>query len=202
MIKYGSSSPRARLFRNERLERMTLVSFRTFAIIWTVILAAAIWASWGAAGPLTAAGLIAAGIAAWVLFEYAMHRFFFHLKLRSAFGRHLIFLAHGNHHAVPGDPYRNIMPPLISVGLAIPIWLALTAAFGARGSLVFLGFAIGYVAYDTVHYACHQLPVRGKLMGRLRRHHIRHHCSAEEGNYAITAIFLDRVFGTNVATKR
>lgn len=202
MIKYGLSSPRARLFRNDRLERMTLVSFRTFAIIWTVILALAVRASWGAAAPLTAAGLIAVGIAAWVLFEYAMHRFFFHLKLRSAIGRHLIFMAHGNHHAVPGDPLRNIMPPMISVGLAIPIWLTLSAAFGAAGSLLFLGFALGYVAYDTVHYACHQLPVRGRLMSRLRRHHIRHHCSEKEGNYAITAIFLDRVFGTNVAGKR
>ena len=202
MIKYGSSSPRIRLFRNDLLERMTLVSPIAFALTWAVFLSLALYASWGAVGPLAFAGLVGVGMLTWVFFEYAMHRFFFHLKLKSAFGRHLIFLAHGNHHALPGDPQRNIMPPLISVGLSCLIWLALWSAFGASGSVIFLGFAVGYVVYDTIHYACHQLPVRGGLLGRLRRHHIRHHCAEEEGNFAITAIFLDRLFGTNVPTRR
>lgn len=197
MIKYRSAAPRIRLFRNDLLERTTLVSPVSFAIVWTAFLALAIYASWGVAGPVAAAGLIAAGVTIWVLFEYAMHRFLFHMKLTSAFGRHLIFLTHGNHHAMPGDPQRNIMPPMISVGISCMVWAILWSAFGAAGSVIFLGFGIGYVVYDSVHYACHQLPLRSGLLGRLRRHHIRHHCAKEEGNYAITAIFLDRLFGTD-----
>ena len=200
MIKYRSASPRIRLFKNDLLERLTLVSPLSFAIVWTVFLGIALYASWGAVGPIVGTGLVAIGVAIWVLFEYVMHRFLFHLKLGSAFGQHLIFLTHGNHHDMPGDPQRNIMPPLVSVGVSCLVWLALWSAFGDAGTVIFLGFGIGYVVYDTVHYACHQMTMPkgmlGGLLGRLRRHHIRHHCAEQEGNYAITAIFLDRWFGT------
>jgi sterol desaturase/sphingolipid hydroxylase (fatty acid hydroxylase superfamily) len=202
MIKYRSASPRVRLFQNDLLERMTLVSPLSFAIIWSAFLTLALYASWGANSLPASIGLVVIGVTIWILFEYAMHRFFFHVKLRSDLGRHLIFLTHGNHHAMPGDPQRNIMPPLVSVGISCMIWLLLWSAFGASGSVIFLGFGIGYVVYDTIHYACHQLPMRGPLLSRLRRHHIRHHCGDEEGNYAITAIFLDRIFGTDTSRRR
>lgn len=201
MIRYRSASPRIRLFRSDLLERTTLVSPVSFAVAWSAFLALALWASWGVTGPLASTGLVAAGVTIWIFFEYAMHRFLFHLKPRSAWGQHLIFLTHGNHHAMPGDPERNIMPPFVSIGISCLVWLCLWSAFGAHGSVIFLGFGIGYVVYDSIHYACHQLPLRGGLLGRLRRHHIRHHCAADEGNYAITAIFLDRLFGTETGAR-
>jgi hypothetical protein len=67
----------------------------------------------------------------------------------------------------------------------------LYAAFGPAGTVIFLGFCIGYIIYDCVHYACHQLPMRGPVLRQLRRHHLCHHHGREEGNYAITAIFLE-----------
>ena len=191
-----------RLFRNDLMERMTLISPVTLVVAWVPMLALAVYASWGVADILASVGLVMVGLLIWSLFEYAMHRFLFHMKLASELGRSFIFLTHGNHHTQPNDPLRNIMPPFVSIGISSTVWLILWLLAGSAGSVIFLGFGIGYVTYDVVHYTCHQIPLRHGLLGRLRRHHIRHHHSREEGNYAITAIFWDRVFGTEVVGKR
>jgi sterol desaturase/sphingolipid hydroxylase (fatty acid hydroxylase superfamily) len=202
MMKSGSNPQRVRLFRSDVLERFTLISPVAFAVTWAVFLVIALRASWGVAGPFASIGLVFAGLLIWSLFEYAMHRFIFHLELGSRLGKALIFLTHGNHHTVPNDPMRNIMPPIVSVTISCGVWALLYAAFGPAGTVIFLGFGIGYVSYDCVHYACHQLPMRGPVLRQLRRHHLRHHHAREDGNYAITAIFWDRVFGTEVPAKR
>jgi len=193
---------RIRLFRDDRLERLTTFSPAAFALTWFAILAFASYAGWGTASFGTATGLVLSGVLIWTLFEYAMHRFLFHMRLRSPFGRWLIFVTHGNHHADPNDQYRNIMPPVVSIVLLGSIWGVFLLLVGPVGSLLFLGFAIGYVAYDSLHYACHQFPMRAPILRQLRRHHTRHHYSRQEGNFAITAIFWDRVFGTDIPAKQ
>lgn len=202
MTNYTSASPRIRLFRNDFLERFTHISPWAFALTWVSFLACGLYASWGVASLPVSLALVFGGLLIWIFFEYAMHRFLFHLKLTSAFGRWLIFVTHGNHHDMPGDRGRNLMPPIVSVSISGSLWLLFALLIGEKGALLFVGFGIGYVAYDCVHYACHQFPMRGPVLRLLRRHHIRHHCAEEEGNYAITAIFLDRLFGTAVPVKR
>jgi len=201
-VKSKLPEQRIRLFRNDFLERTTVVSPAAFVLTWSVMLALAAYASLGVASVAVSIGLVMLGLLIWSLFEYAMHRFVFHLKLTSDLGRAFMFLTHGNHHMQPNDPLRNIMPPLVSVGISGTVWAILCLVAGAAGSVIFIGFGVGYVIYDVTHYACHQFPMRRGLLGQLRRHHIRHHYAREEGNYAITAIFWDRVFGTEVLTKR
>ena len=193
---------RIRLFHNDFLERTTTVSPIAFVLTWASMLAFAVYAGWGAASFVESVGLALFGLFLWSLFEYAMHRFIFHMKLTSNLGRAFLFLSHGNHHTQPNDAKRNIMPPLVSVAICGTVWLVLYLVAGQIGSVIFIGFGIGYVIYDSVHYAVHQFPLRHGLLGRLKRHHIRHHYAREEGNFSITAIFWDRVFGTAVATKR
>jgi sterol desaturase/sphingolipid hydroxylase (fatty acid hydroxylase superfamily) len=198
MIRGRSCPQRLRLFRDDRLEKLTVFSPRAFALTWLGVLAFASYAGWGTVDVPTATGLLFIGVVLWTLYEYVMHRFVFHLKLRSEFGRWVIFLMHGNHHVDPTDNDRNLMPPVVSLVLLGSFWCVFLLILGKAGSVVFVGFAIGYVLYDSVHYACHQFPMRGPVLGRLRRHHIRHHYARQEGNYAITAIFWDGVFGTRV----
>lgn len=200
--RQGVQEQRIRLFRNDFLERTTMVSPVAFVLTWAVMLALAVYASWGAASLIESVGLALFGAFLWSLFEYAMHRFVFHMKLTSNLGRAFLFLSHGNHHTQPNDAKRNIMPPLVSVAICGTVWLVLYILAGPFGSTIFIGFGIGYVIYDSVHYAVHQFPLRHGLLGQLKRHHIRHHYAHEEGNFSITAIFWDRVFGTEVATKR
>jgi sterol desaturase/sphingolipid hydroxylase (fatty acid hydroxylase superfamily) len=198
----GARRQQVRLFRNERLERLSRVSPAGFAVTWTVVLAAAIRISWGVVILPVWFGLVAGGLVAWSLFEYGMHRFVFHWKPASKFGQWAMFLAHGNHHVAPADPARNLMPPAASLAINGSVWVLFWLMFGRTGSVLFVGFAIGYMIYDSVHYACHQLPMRGRFWRRLRRHHSRHHYIDQDGNYAITAIFWDRVFGTHVAARQ
>jgi sterol desaturase/sphingolipid hydroxylase (fatty acid hydroxylase superfamily) len=197
----AESSQRLRLFRSDRLERLTVIRPRAFAVIWTALLLLILWAGWAAVPLAYWLGLVLIGLVTWSLFEYCMHRFLFHLELRSDLGRRLGFVIHGNHHQDPNDPYRSLMPPIVSITWSGMIWAMFVALFGSAGTVLFLGFELGYVTYDSIHYACHQRPMRGRFMRALRQHHLRHHFGRSRGNYAITTIFWDHLFGSYVPAK-
>lgn len=192
------SSQRIRLFENDRLEKLTLISPRTFALTWILLFPLTAWTGWGAVDPLTGLGLVASGFVVWTLFEYVMHRYLFHLELDLPVVKWAVFLMHGNHHDCPNDSLRNMMPLLVSLPILALIWGACVALMGPAGTWALLGFATGYVIYDMVHYACHQWPMRGRLAAALKSHHMRHHYVDEDRNFAILAIFWDRVFGTRI----
>lgn len=196
--KAGSHSQRIRLFQSERLEKLTVISPKAFVAIWSVVIAGALYAGWGSANLAAAIALVLGGLLIWSLFEYAMHRFIFHPKVRTGWVQAVVFVLHGNHHVHPNDHDRNMMPPIISMWIAGAIWGLFLLAAGPRGSLLFLGFISGYVIYDSFHYACHQFPMRAPVLRQMKRHHMRHHFAKTEGNYAITAIFWDRVFGSRL----
>lgn len=199
--KYKPRQQRIRLFESRGLERLTLFSPRAFALMWIIILSLALWMSWGRVSLSLSVTYVLLGTLGWTLFEYCMHRFIFHLKPKSEFGRWVIFLVHGNHHRAPVDSDRNLMPPVVSLPVFGVSWCLFLLLFGGVGWLVFLGFAAGYVMYDSVHYACHQFTMRGPLLRYLQDHHTRHHYARRDGNYAITAIFWDRLFRTSIPGK-
>lgn len=192
------SPQRIRLFKSEKLERFTLISPRAFAVAWAVLLPAIAWAGWGAVGPLAGLSLVLAGLLVWSLFEYAMHRYLFHWETEVPLLRAFVFLMHGNHHDAPNDPLRSLMPLSASVPIAAIVWGIFALLFGMPGTWLFLGFMAGYVIYDVVHYAAHQWPMQGKLAQAIKRHHMRHHYVDEGGNFSISAIFWDRVFGSKI----
>ena len=59
------------------------------------------------------------GIAAWTLAEYLLHRYVFHFKATSEFGKKIHFIFHGVHHDYPSDSKRLVMPPSVSIPLAL-----------------------------------------------------------------------------------
>lgn len=193
---------RIRLFRNEQLEKLTILSPLGFALIWGVALPLVVWAAWGTAAPVMAVELVLGGLVVWCLFEYVMHRYLFHWETNWAPARWLVFLIHGNHHSSPNDNMRNLMPPVISLPASALIWWGCMALVGHGGTWLFLGFILGYVAYDLLHFACHQWPMRSRLGKAFKRHHMRHHYVDEHGNYAITAIFLDRILHSRINSLR
>lgn len=189
---------RIRLFQNAWLEKLTVISIKGFAVTWVVFLFAMIANFWGTVSIPFALSCIFAGIICWSLFEYSIHRFLFHSKLSGAKFKELAFVLHGNHHAQPDDPLRNMMPPIVTVPVALAIWGGLYALFQEAGSGVALGIILGYISYDLVHYACHQWSMRGRLGTILKQHHMRHHHINADSNYAITGVFWDRLFGTKL----
>lgn len=194
----GRKPQRVTLFQSKQLEALTLISAKSFAILWALGLPLIALAGWNTADALTGTMLVAAGLLIWIMTEYVAHRFLFHWDTEVAFGKWLVFLMHGNHHVSPNDPLRNLMPPIVSIPVGLLVGTICVALVGPAGTWILLGFMTGYVAYDAVHYACHQAAMRGNLGQALKRHHMRHHHIDEAGNYAITAIFLDYLFGSAI----
>lgn len=193
---------RIELFGNAWLERLTVMSVFWFALTWALMLPTMALAGWDKVSLAAGLALVGGGLLFWSIFEYATHRFVFHARTKSPRTARLLFLLHGNHHAQPDDRLRNLMPPIVSIPVALVIWSSLFAAFGHAGTWIVLGFLSGYVTYDMVHYACHQWPMRGPLGLALKRHHMRHHHVNADGNYAITGLFWDGVFGSKITSLR
>lgn len=191
-----------RLFRNAWLEKLTVVSPVAFGVIWGMFLPFLVWMGWGTVSVAAAFSLVVAGLWLWTLFEYAMHRFLFHLRLKWKPLQAFTFIMHGNHHASPNDRLRNMMPPIVSVPIAAAVWYACVSMVGPGGDWLFLGFISGYVVYDFTHFACHQWPMRGRMARAIKQHHMRHHHISEHGNYAITTPLWDRLFGTAITSTK
>jgi len=133
--------------------------------------------------------LVLAGVAAWTLLEYLVHRFVFH---RHAVGQRL----HQLHHDHPSDPdaeRSSLSTPL----LAFPIGYLLIGAAGVEdGSAIFAGLLLGYLAFIAVHYAVHRWPIEpGSRLYPAKLRHLTHHC-LEDCNFGVTTIFWDIVFRT------
>ena len=102
------------------------------------------------------AGVFVLGIAFWTFFEYTLHRFIFHLRPDNDWGRKMHFIIHGVHHDYPHDPMRLVMPPSVSIPLAIIMYFVFSAVLGPEWSLpAFAGFLLGYLFYDMGHYHIH-----------------------------------------------
>lgn len=195
---------RITLFQNRWLEKLTVISASTFMLLWGFGLPGIAWAAWtmtgGTTAPLAVVGLVLAGLLSWTFTEYGLHRFVFHWEAGSVAMEKFVFLMHGNHHSVPNDPLRNLMPPMVSIPVGAVFWAAFVGVAGPAGSWLFLGWMSGYVAYDLAHYACHQWPMKGRLARMIKTHHMRHHHAAQEGNYAITGMMWDRLFRTRITS--
>ena len=109
-------------------------------------------------------GCSCSGSAAWSLAEYLLHRFVFHFQPDTRWGRRLHFIIHGVHHDYPHDPMRLVMPPSVSVPLAILTSSAFALLLGPEWSLpVFAGFLVGYLIYDMTHFHIHHHRATNKL---------------------------------------
>lgn len=198
MSQSETDTARIRLFKYDWLERLTTITPVGFCLTWAAALPLIAFSGWGTVGPFAGVGLFLTGAVVWFFFEYAMHRYLFHWRLDWRPVQTFVFLMHGNHHADPDDRLRNLMPPIASFPIASVVWLTFLALAGHAGTWIFLGFISGYVCYDLIHFACHQRKMRGRIGRALKRHHVRHHHSERGGNYSITTIFLDRLFGSEI----
>jgi sterol desaturase/sphingolipid hydroxylase (fatty acid hydroxylase superfamily) len=134
--------------------------------------------------------LVLAGVAAWTLLEYLVHRLVFH---RHSVGQRL----HQLHHDHPSDPdaeRSSLSTPL----LAFPVGFLLIGAAGVEdGSAIFAGLLSGYLAFIFIHYAVHRWPIEpNSWLYTAKLRHLTHH-RFENCNYGVTTIFWDIIFRTN-----
>ena len=145
---------------------------------------------------LAVGGLFVLGILLWTLFEYLIHRYIFHYEPKSRLGKRLHYIVHGVHHDYPNDARRLVMPPSISVPLAVLFYILFLLIFGRLAPGVFAGLVFGYVCYDMLHYATHHFPMKRGLWLWLKQYHLRHHYKDDDVGFGISSPLWDFVFGT------
>lgn len=135
-----------------------------------------------------ALGMMGAGLSAWTLLEYLLHRFLLH-------GVEPFQAWHGQHHLMPGEPIRIPLAfsvPLMLAMLVLPSLLLRNVALGAAVSI---GLLVGEIAQQTVHRRLHA-EGGGRWLGVLRAAHAFHHHQDSRLGFGTLSRFWDRCFGT------
>ena len=137
------------------------------------------------------------GYVFWTLTEYWMHRIVFHFEPEDGIGARLHWIIHGVHHDHPNDRMRLVMPPSVSVPLAIGFYVLFLLVLGGTVAPAFgAGFLVGYLIYDMTHYHVHHHTPRTRTGRRLREAHMRHHFQDDTRGFGVSAPWWDHVFGT------
>lgn len=153
-------------------------------------------------------GWFLAGVAAWTLIEYLVHRHILHGRFPDGPGlmRHFLHKRfdhlHWEHHARPWDAQhingrtRDTLPfALVFIGLA--------ALFPLHTAPVFVaGIIQSYVVEEWVHHSVHFYHFRNRYFRYIKRHHLFHHSprGAEVG-YGLTSGFWDIVWRTRIPAR-
>jgi sterol desaturase/sphingolipid hydroxylase (fatty acid hydroxylase superfamily) len=190
------------LFENRFLEFFTVFPVTGFLVLWPLVILLVAYIAGYYAPTWWAPVLFGLGWFGWTVVEYVLHRFVFHLEPKTRLLQQFIFLIHGNHHAAPNDPLRNLMPPIVSLPLGGLIWAFCAYVMGPQGNWFFLGFVTGYMVYDLVHYCCHQYPMKDGFLRKLKVHHMHHHFHREGGNFAITGVIWDKLLLTQIVSQK
>ena len=184
------------LFKNPVLEYFSHIHPVTPLITFIPVAVVTAYFSGLALGALWTTGLFLTGVVVWTLTEYILHRWVFHYHPKSEIGKKVHFLVHGIHHDYPRDSTRLVMPLLVSIPLGGLFYLAFYAALGAYGNGLFSGFIVGYMAYDSIHYATHHLPMKSKIGRFLKTYHMRHHYQDSDTAYGVSNPLWDYVIGS------
>ncbi len=189
----------ARMFKSDLVERFSRVHPATPLLLYLPLIVASVYFALARVqlSILSIAELFVVGLAIWTLLEYIIHRYAFHYEPKTRIGKQFHFIVHGVHHNYPNDAKRLVMPPAVSMPLAIVFYALFFFVFGRLAPAIWAGFVGGYVCYDSIHYAIHHFPMKSGIWNRLKQHHLRHHYHDDHIGYGVSSPFWDYVFKTN-----
>ena len=190
--------PSVRMFESSLLESLSKIPFYVPLLIFVPLFALFTWKAFAAGvGVRAYLGCFLAGLLTWSATEYFLHRYLFHWLPPGKLGARMHFIFHGVHHEHPNDPLRLVMPPSVSVPLAFAFYSLFAAVLnGATLYATFAGFTIGYLIYDTLHYAVHHHAYTNPLFKRLKRNHMQHHFVSPQTGYGVSSPLWDVIMGT------
>ncbi|HUZ16975.1 MAG TPA: sterol desaturase family protein [Spirochaetia bacterium] len=195
-----------RLFKSDFLEFFSHVSPITVIVLWGPValffLIESIIRASGGRYPVTLVSGLVVGWIVWTFAEYTMHRFIFHFHPKTEKLKHFFFTVHGVHHAQPLCKTRLVMPPAMSIPLAVVFYCFFYLLFDVilgRNALfypVFTGFLTGYIIYDLLHYSLHHSRAKSGYFAMCRHQHMQHHGTCPSMRFGVTSPVWDYVFGT------
>jgi len=192
----------ARLFKSNFLEMFSHVHPSVPLIIFVPVMAYCLYQA--SVNPDLAgtsiAGFFILGLLFWTLTEYLMHRFVFHYEPTSEWGKYLHFMMHGVHHDYPNDSLRLVLPPVISIPLALMFYYLFVSVIGTTLIAPFYaGFILGYMVYDSWHYASHHFALKSSGWIWLKHYHMLHHYQDPQTRFGVSSPLWDYVFGTTAS---
>jgi 4-hydroxysphinganine ceramide fatty acyl 2-hydroxylase len=195
----------ARMFKSDFLEAFSRVHWSVPLFIYIPVIGYLFYLSIVdyKIAALDILGLIVAGLFVWTITEYLLHRFVFHFHTTSDFGKRITFMFHGVHHAYPNDTKRLVMPPSVSIPLAIGFFFLFKAILGGISVAPFyIGFIAGYLFYDISHYAIHHFNMHSRFWLAIKNHHMRHHYQNPELGFGVSTPLWDVILKTNYDIKK
>jgi 4-hydroxysphinganine ceramide fatty acyl 2-hydroxylase len=187
-----------RMFESNFMEFFSHVHPATPVILYGPIIALMLYLAFVQKGLsfLAVLGFFVIGVLTWTLLEYVIHRYVFHYEPKTRVGKLLHFIMHGVHHDYPNDASRLVMPPIISVPLAVVFYIVFILTLGRFAPAALAGFGFGYVCYDTIHYATHHFAMKRGVWRWLKQYHLRHHYQDDHAGYGVSSPLWDHVFKT------
>lgn len=187
-----------RMFKNDFLEKLSKVHFSIPIIIYVPVILYYGWKGWIGSSALEISISLVSGLFFWTLTEYILHRFVFHFEPKSKFGKRIHFIFHGVHHDYPNDARRLVMPPSVSIPLAVVFYFLFSVILPIRFLYAFFAvFMFGYLFYDITHYALHHASLKGAFWKRLKHCHMQHHYSNPDRGYGVSSSLWDTIFRSN-----
>ena len=193
-----SNKGSATLFQNRLLERLTRTTFYFPVILFLLVgVATALYCYLSLKiNVFIIVALFVAGLFAFTLVEYLIHRFVFHFNASTPGQELLKYKIHGVHHHFPKDKDRLAMPPFMSLTLAVLFFLLYKWLFGNYGIALFSGFVSGYSVYLIIHYAVHRYRQPRNFLSILWKHHSLHHYRSDNSALSVSNPMWDYIFGT------
>ena len=193
------------MFKSDFLESLSKVHWSVPLIVFVPVIGFFTWRSFAVfhLSILAFFGCLLGGLATWTITEYVLHRFIFHWVPNSSWGKRLHFIFHGVHHDYPNDALRLVMPPSVSIPLALLFYYIFYAILPVLYVPAFFpGFIIGYLFYDLTHYAIHHAQFKSGFWKTMKQHHMTHHYMDPNHGYGVSSKIWDKVFGSDFVKKR
>ena len=186
------------LFSNKFLESLTRTHVTIPITLYLTITAAILYyaATYTQLPMVRAWYLVPVGTVTFSLVEYTIHRFLFHFEAKTEEQQQFKYKIHGVHHEYPRDKERLVMPPVISIVLAVLFYSIFRLMMHDAVLLFYPGFLTGYCIYLSIHYAVHRYRPPKNFFRLLWTHHALHHYKADHTAFAVSFPLWDHLFGT------
>ncbi|MFH1195544.1 MAG: sterol desaturase family protein [bacterium] len=203
--KYISNKPETvRMFESDFLESLSKIHWTVPLFVYIPVIIFFLYRTWFQLNiPIKSMiFLFIVGLIIWTFVEYSLHRFVFHYVPSSEFGKKLHFIFHGVHHDYPKDPLRLVMPPSVSLPIAVLFYIIFHYIIGnVLVAPFFAGFILGYLFYDITHYAVHHFNIKSKFWKAIKDHHMIHHYKHDTLGFGVSQPAWDYIFGTTYPDK-
>ncbi|HEY9533092.1 MAG TPA: sterol desaturase family protein [Mucilaginibacter sp.] len=200
----SNSQESTRMFKNDLLETLSKVHYLVPVFIFVPVILASTYLAFFVKhiGALTYFEYFFIGLFVWTFVEYIMHRFVFHYVPKNKIGLRLHFIFHGVHHDYPSDAKRLVLPPSVSIPLAIGFYFLFDAILPPNYIFGFFpGFILGYLFYDISHYAIHHFNFKGNIWKKIKQHHMLHHYQSPDKGYGVSSPLWDKIFRSDFIKK-